>query len=58
MHSPFVRKFLEALRSYGGKDKIITLAEIMIHLETISPQPHYGEFGSNEPGSDFLLIAK
>lgn len=58
MHSPFVRKFLEALRSYGGKDKIITLAEIMTHLETISPQPHYGEFGSNEPGSDFLLIAK
>lgn len=58
MHSPFVRKFLEALRSYGGKDKIITLAELMSFLETVTPQPHYGEFGSNEPGSDFLLIAK
>jgi tetratricopeptide (TPR) repeat protein len=58
MHSPFVRKFLEALRSYGGKDKIITIAEILTFLETISPQPHHGEFGSNEPGSDFLMISK
>jgi hypothetical protein len=53
-----VRKFLEALRSYGGKDKIITIAEILTFLETINPQPHYGEFGSNEPGSDFLMISK
>ncbi|MFN3315293.1 MAG: caspase family protein [Raineya sp.] len=58
MHSPFVRKFLEALRSYGGKDKIMTIAEILTYLETISPQPHHGEFGSNEPGSDFLMIGR
>lgn len=58
MHSPFVRKFLEALRSYGGKDKVMTIAEILTYLETITPQPHHGEFGSNEPGSDFLLISK
>ena len=58
MHSPFVRKFLEALRSYGGKDKVMTIAEILTYLETISPQPHHGEFGSNEPGSDFLMISK
>jgi tetratricopeptide (TPR) repeat protein len=57
-HSPFVRKFLEALRSYGGKDRIMTIAEILTFLETITPQPHHGEFGSNEPGSDFLLIGK
>ncbi|GAB4132124.1 MAG: hypothetical protein OHK0045_11840 [Raineya sp.] len=58
MHSPFVRKFLEALRSYGGKDKVMTIAEILTYLETITPQPHHGEFGSNEPGSDFLMISK
>lgn len=58
MHSPFVRKFLEALRSYGGKDKIMTIAEILTYLETIMPQPHHGEFGSNEPGSDFLMISR
>jgi len=57
-HSPFVRKFLEALRSYGGKDKVMTLAEVLTYLETITPHPHHGEFGSNEPGSDFLMIGK
>lgn len=57
-HSPFVRKFLEALRSYGGKDRVMTIAEILTFLETITPQPHHGEFGSNEPGSDFLMIGK
>jgi len=57
-HSPFVRKFLEALRSYGGKDRVMTIAEILTYLETITPQPHHGEFGSNEPGSDFLMIGK
>ncbi len=28
MHSPFARKFLEALRDYGGKDKVLTLTEL------------------------------
>jgi hypothetical protein len=57
-HSPFVRKFLEALRSYGGEDNILTLSEIKSHLERINPEPRYGEFGSNDPGSDFLFVVK
>lgn len=57
-HSPFVRKFLDALRNYGGQDRIITLAEMNVYFEKILPEPRYGEFGNNEPGSDFLFIAE
>lgn len=57
-HSPFARKFIEALRTYGGSDGILTLAEIVTFVEKVTPQPRAGEFGSNEPGSDFLFIVK
>lgn len=57
-HSPFTRKFLEALRGYGGKDKILTVHEMLSFLEKTEPQPRFGEFGDNAPGSDFLLEAK
>ncbi len=56
-HSPFVRKFLEALRSYGGNDGILTISEILQYEEKVMPQPRAGEFGNNEPGSDFVFIA-
>ncbi|MFC2126030.1 caspase domain-containing protein [Bacteroidota bacterium] len=57
-HSPFVRRFLEALRNYGGHDKVLTLAEIFIYVEKIQPEPRSGEFGDNEPGSDFIFVAQ
>jgi hypothetical protein len=57
-YSPFVRKFLEALRSYGGNDGILTLGEINNYVEKVKPEPRFGEFGSNEPGSDFIFIAR
>ena len=57
-HSPFVRKILEALRSYGGSDGILTLSELLARLEGIEPEPRSSEFGDNEPGSSFLFIAK
>ena len=57
-HSPFTRKLLEALRSYGGKDKILTVNELIFYIEKVDPQPRYGEFGDNDPGSDFIFIAK
>lgn len=57
-HSPFTRKFLEALRMYGGNDKILTVYEVLQFIEKVEPQPHFGEFGDNEPGSDFILIAR
>lgn len=57
-HSPFARKFLQALRDYGGQDKILTLQEINNYLMNLKMEPHAGEFGDNEPGSDFVFIAR
>ena len=57
-HSPFARKVLEALRSYGGNDGILTINEIISQVEALQPEPRSGEFGDNEPGSDFIFIAK
>ena len=56
--SPFVRKFLEALRSGGGEDRVLTLDELVGYVQRVSPHPRYGRFGSDETGSDFLFIAK
>lgn len=57
-HSPFARKVLEALRSNGGTDKILTFGEFYNFIETVTPAPKAGEFGNNQPGSDFLFIGK
>jgi hypothetical protein len=57
-HSPFARKFLEALRNYGGSDSILTQYEINNYVDKLIPEPRYGEFGNNEPGSDFIFVAK
>ena len=57
-YSPFAGKFLEALRCYGGKDAILTLGEILNFVEKVSPEPRGGAFGNNEPGSDFIFIAR
>jgi len=57
-HSPFARKFIEALRTYGGEDKVLTFMEVVSTVEKVTPEPIHGEFGTNEPGSDFLFIAK
>lgn len=57
-HSPFARKFLESLRTYGGTNEILTSKDIFSNMELISPEPRFGEFGDNEPGSDFIFIYK
>jgi len=57
-HSPFARSFLEALRNYGGRDKILTAQELLTYMDRLIPEPRTGEFGSNEPGSDFIFVAK
>lgn len=57
-HSPFARKFLEALRDNGGDDRILTLAELNIYLQKLQTTPRAGAFGSDEQGSEFLFIAK
>ena len=57
-HSPFARKFIDALRSYGGGDKVLTLGEITGYVEKINPEPMFGDFPGDEPGSDFVFVAK
>ena len=57
--SEFAYRVLEALRSRGGEDGILTLEELFGYVEQAKPQPRQGKFGyRNEPGSDFLFIAK
>jgi len=57
-HSPFARRFIESLRFYGGEDGVLTTFEILQFVEKVNPQPRFGEFGDNEPGSDFILVLK
>lgn len=57
-HSPFARRFIESLRNYGGDDGVLTSAEILQFVEKADPQPRFGEFGDNEPGSDFIFVLK
>jgi Caspase domain/PEGA domain len=58
-HSPFMRKFLEGLRNYGGSDRILGTDELKVmYMDGVDPQPFMLEFGDNEPGSNFLFIAK
>ena len=58
MNSPFARKLLEAFRSRGGKDMILSMGELNTYVESLKPQPRSGEFGDNAPGSDFIFVIK
>jgi len=58
-HSPFATRMIEAFKTRGGDDQILTLSEILPHLEKIKQhEPRAGEFGDNEKGSDFVFVAK
>jgi len=57
-HSPFARRFLEALKTNGGDDRILTLTELNTFMEKLQTTPRFGAFGSDEQGSEFLFIAK
>lgn len=57
-HSPFSRRFLEALRTYGGPRGYLTLTDIHAAIQAVDPEPRAGEFERNEPGSDFVLVPR
>lgn len=57
-HSPFAKNFIEALRSRGGRDGVLTLPELYTFVERLKIQPRFGEFGDNVPGSDFIFVVK
>jgi hypothetical protein len=46
------------LKSYGGSDRILVLDEIKPFMDRSKTTPRFGEFGSNEQGSDFVFVAK
>lgn len=58
-NSPFAAKLLEAFKSNGGVDRILTIGEINSFLEKIkSNEPRSGDFGDGEKGSDFVFVAR
>lgn len=57
-HSPFAFFFIDALRSYGGRNKVLTTQQIWLNVERTQPEPRFGTFGDNEPGSEFVFQAK
>jgi hypothetical protein len=57
-HSPFAGKLIESLKSNGGSDRILTIAELQASLEKMKQLPRFGSFGEDEPLSDFVFISK
>lgn len=56
-HSPFARQLLAALRSDGGKAGLLTFNDLLSYAQQVTPAPCAGDFGTNEPGGDFLFVA-
>jgi hypothetical protein len=57
-HSPFTVRFLEALKSNGGEDRLLTFSEVNLSMQKLKTTPRYGSFGDDKPGSEFLFIVK
>jgi Caspase domain/Domain of unknown function (DUF5106) len=55
-HSPFAYRFIALLRDTYDHKRIITFHALYSGLELVKPQPRAGEFGYNDPNSDFILI--
>ncbi|MEP1096440.1 MAG: caspase family protein [Cyclobacteriaceae bacterium] len=58
-HSPFAEKFILALREIGGGEgRILSTTELIPYFMRLSTEPRFGSFGSDEPNSDFVFVAK
>lgn len=57
-HSPFAARFLEALKSNGGEDRLLTFSEVNLSMQKLHTTPRFGSFGGDEAGSEFLFIAR
>lgn len=56
-HSPFASKFLTALREVGdGKDRILTLTELLGYFQKLPTEPRSGGFGTDDKASDFVFV--
>jgi hypothetical protein len=57
-HSPFASRVIEAMKTYGGNDGILTLTELWPFVEKLTPEPKLGKFGDDAPGSEFVFVVK
>ena len=57
-NSPFAANLLEALRSDGGRDGLLTFSDLKGYVDVTDPQPRYGTFGDNQPGSSEFVFEK
>ena len=57
-HSPFASRLIDALRRTAASGGILTMANLKSAVETLVPQPRSGGFGEDQPGSDFLFVAR
>lgn len=58
-HSPFAEKFILALREIGGgTGRILSLLELQTYFLKLQTEPRFGSFGTDDPASDFVFVAK
>ena len=57
-HSPFAKRVLDALNTFGGTDGILTLTEMFPYVEKLNPEPRLGKFGDDAPGGEFVFVVK
>ncbi|HRI59503.1 MAG TPA: SUMF1/EgtB/PvdO family nonheme iron enzyme [Saprospiraceae bacterium] len=56
--SAFTEQFLNALRSFGGDDQLVSFTELWGYVQRASPKPCAAKFGDHEAGGDFLFVLK
>lgn len=58
-HSPFAEKFILALKEVGGGEgRILSTSELIPYFMRLPTEPRFGSFGTDEPNSDFVFVAK
>ena len=58
-HSPFAEKFILALKEIGGgSGRILSLLELRTYFLKLASEPRFGSFGTDDPASDFVFVAK
>jgi tetratricopeptide (TPR) repeat protein len=57
-HSPFAYRILDVLRAQGMMNGYVTFNLLVQSVERLQTTPRYGDFGDNEPGSEFIFSIK
>ncbi|MCB0734654.1 MAG: caspase family protein [Bacteroidetes bacterium] len=57
-HSPFAARIISALNSGGGEKGVILSSQLYELVKWLPSKPFLGELRSNEPGSEFFLMAE